>query len=531
LVEIKNLKFFKYIILSGAIMKKWFKYLMILLIVPIAFLVAGCTGKNAEAISIKDIKKTDTIGELVDVYTITYTNGKTDNFTIVNGEDGLNLYNNITINDLYNQVKGSKPAGYTLIDFIDEYLDIKLDTNAVASANALRSAVSIFVEHKITIPDYSNPIQFNPLSGYTYGIKNSVAWGAGAGVIYELDKQKGDAYIITNYHVCYSSEVNAIDGIATRFTTYIYGAETIDLADLYYLGNYNNKNTDYADKFEFDNEGLPVIDYGFGAIEAEYIGGSESYDIAVLKVTGSEVLKNSDCKEVDIYDSNNVTAGASAIAVGNPDACGISVTNGVVSVDSEYVSFEIGNSAVNLREFRIDTPVNPGNSGGGLFDGFGRLIGIVNGRTKDTSIQNINYAIPSNIAIGVAECIIDTCDGIDRKLNRVLVGISLQTINSKAYYDDETGLMNIVETVAIGNVNQNSLAEELGLNVGDVITSVKIVKEDEVIEKDIKRSFALSDAMLLVRVGDSVIFSYSRNGVEGTFVTTALTEDYFIEIK
>ncbi len=509
-------------------MKKFAKYILIIFIVPVMILCTGCFG-GFEAVSIKDISKTDSVG-VVDTYTVTYTNGKTEKFTIVNGEDGANLYNNITINDLYNQVKEHKPAGYTLIDFIDEYLDIQIDSTAIASSHALRSAVSIFVEHEISIPDYNNPIKYNPLKGYTYGVKNSIGWGAGAGVIYDIDKENGDAYIITNYHVCYSNSVNARDGIATRFTIYTYGAETLDIEDLYYLPYYNKDCKKYYSKFNYDAKGLPIIDYGYGAIEAEYVGGSEQYDIAVLKVTNSDVLKDSDCLAVDIYNSDLVTAGSNAIAVGNPDACGISVTDGVVSVDSEYIAVEISDSAVYLREFRIDTPVNSGNSGGGLFDGFGRLIGIVNAKTTDTSIENMSYAIPSNIATRVAQTIIDTCDGVDRKMNRVLIGVGLEAIGSKGYYDATTGLMRIKETVAVSSVENKSVADNIGLDLGDIITSISIVKPTETIDVTINRTFTLVDAMLLVREGDCVTFNYIRKGIEGKATTTALTSQNFIEI-
>lgn len=512
-------------------MKKFVKCLMIMLLLPIALVFVACDNKDTDGVvSIKDIERTGSIGEVVDVYTITYTNGETDTFTIVNGQDGLNLYQNITVNDLYNQVKDQKHPGYTLLDFIDEYLDIQLDSSAIASAQALRSAVSIFVEHEVQITDYDVLIQ-NPGGYYTYGNKKSIAWGAGAGVIYNLDKTTGDAYIITNYHVCYSSSALAEDGIATRFTTYIYGAESIDLYDLTCLSYYNNNNSQYKNLFEYDVDGLPIIDYGYGAIDAEYVGGSESYDIAVLKVTNSEVLKNSDCLAIDIKNSDDVTAGSTAIAVGNPDACGIAVTNGVISVDSEYIQVQI-DSVVVLREFRIDTPVNPGNSGGGLFDGKGRLIGIVNAKTTDTSVENMSYAIPANVATRIAQSIIDNCDGIKRNTNRVLIGISLETTNSRAYYDNKTGLMTIKEEVSVASVEEDSLASEIGLKIGDVITGVEIVRAaGERVSIDINRVFTLIDAMWLVREGDSIIFNYTRGGTEGSVATQALIKDNFIDIN
>ena len=389
--------------------------------------------------------------------------------------------------------------------------------------------MSIFVEHEIEITDYDVLIK-HPDGYYTYDNKKSIAWNAGAGVIYNLNKETGDAYIVTNYHVCYSGGTLAEDGIAKRFTTYVYGAESIDLYDLTCLKYYNDDCVKYKDLFEYDVDGLPIIDYGYGAIEAEYVGGSEAYDIAVLKVTNSEVLKNSDCLAVDVKDSDDVTAGSTAIAVGNPDASGIAVTNGVISVESEYIQVQIDNVVV-LREFRIDTPVNPGNSGGGLFDSKGRLIGIVNAKTNDTSVENMSYAIPSNVAMRVAQSIIDNCDGTDRKTTRVLVGITIEPTNSKAYYNPSPGLMEIKEEVSISSVVKDSLAESIGLKIGDVLTSVEIVGDEGSMEIDINRTYSLIDAMLLVRVGDSVIFNYTRAGVEGAVETAILTSDNFIDIN
>ena len=511
-------------------MKKIFKYLMVALIVPVACLFGGCSVKD-KPVSIQSITKTDSVG-VVDTYTITYTNGKTEQFTIVNGQNGENLYTNITINDLYDEVKDTKPAGYTLIDFIDEYLDIQVDTNAIASAKALRSAVSIYVEHEIEIVDYNNKIS-STQSIYgeeiTYGFKDSITWGGGSGVIYDLDKTTGDAYIITNYHVCFNAEANALDGIATRFTIYTYGSESLDLNQLNYLYYYNLNCKEYGYLFEqYDENGFPVLDYGYGAIEAEYVGGSATYDIAVLKVSGSELLKNSDCLATDVYNSDLVDVGSTAIAVGNPGGAGISTTKGVISVDSEYISSE----TTVLREFRIDTPVNSGNSGGGLFDGFGRLIGIVNAKTTDSvTYENMGYAIPSNIATRVADCIIDMCNGVTRQFSKAVIGMSLNTDSSQGKYDETTGTMKIVEVVSIDEITHNSVADKIGLDVGDILTSVEIIKPDETIVVTADRLFKVIDIILLVRDGDCVKFNYTRDGVAGSATTPILTiADHFFII-
>ncbi len=511
-------------------MKKLAKILLMLVIVPCAYVCTGCFGSGA---TIDGIEKTSSNG-IVDTYTITYSDGSTSEYTVTNGKDGEELYQDITINDLYEEVKATKGEGYTLIDFINEYLDVKVDSGAVASSNALRSAVSIYTEHKVSIPDYNN------VTGYTqtpfgtqisYGVKNSVTWGAGAGVIFDINKEQGDAYIITNYHVCFSKDVLATDGIGTRFTCYLYGGETIDLADLNNISLYNSNNKTYGNLFEYDINGLPIIDYGYGAINAEFIGGSEDYDIAVLKVSESEVIKNSDAKAVEVENSDEVIAGSTAIAIGNPDASGIAVTDGVVSVDSEYIQVTIDSTPVTLREFRIDTPVNSGNSGGGLFNSYGELIGIVNAKTSDTSIENMSYAIPSNIAINMANSIIDNCDGVNRKTSKVLVGITVEATNSRGFYDLETGLMKITQDVKINKINDNSIASHIGLKAGDIIDSIDIIRGEQIISEEINRLFTLIDAMLNVRIGDNVRFNYTRSGISGSATTPVLDSTAFTSVK
>ena len=71
-----------------------------------------------------------------------------------------------------------------------------------------------------------------------------------------------------------------------------------------------------------------------------------------------------------------MAVGDSAIAIGNAQGYGVSASCGIVSVDSEYITMTAadGRTSVSFRVFRVDTAVNSGNSGGGLFDGQCRLI-------------------------------------------------------------------------------------------------------------------------------------------------------------
>ena len=243
-----------------------------------------------------------------------------------------------------------------------------------------------------------------------------MATGAGAGVIYQLDKDRGDAFIITNYHVVHNADSTSSDGIAEELVIFLYGME-----------------------------------YNEYAISAEYVGGSSVYDIAVLRVNNSDVLRSSSAVAATIADSSEVSILQTAIVIGNPEALGLSATVGAINVDSEYIEMELSTGEKGqMRVMRVDAAVNEGNSGGGLYDKSGNLIGIVNAKIISSSVDNMGYAIPSNIAIGVAQSIIDYCYGTsNRSMYKCLIGITLVTDSSSCVYDTETGKVMIRETVAI----------------------------------------------------------------------------------
>ena len=309
---------------------------------------------------------------------------------------------------------------------------------------------------------------------------------AGAGVIYKLNKEEGSAYIITNYHVVYDSSSNTANHVSDNITVFLYGQEY----------------TEYA-------------------IPATYIGGSMAYDLAVLKVEGSRVLAESSAMEAEFSDSNQVALLDTAIAIGNPEGEGISATVGVVNVDSEYLEMTgaDGYTTVEMRVMRIDTAVNSGNSGGGLFNRQGQVIGIVNAKMANSSVDNIGYAIPSNVAKYIAENIIYYCDGTDKEsVYRCIVGITVVSANARVDYDVESGRVHKLEDVVIDSVNAGSMAEGL-LMKGDLIKSITV----DGAEYSVTRIFMVVDSMLNARVGSEVIVRIVRDGEE-TSITVPITE-------
>ena len=128
--------------------------------------------------------------------------------------------------------------------------------------------------------------------------------------------------------------------------------------------------------------------------EAKLAGSDAESDIALLKIEATGLafagMGNSDALKV----------GQEIVVIGNPlGRLGGSVTNGIVSALDREVSIE--GEAMNLLQ--TNAAVNPGNSGGGLFNLAGELVGIVNAKTSGTGIEGIGFAIPINDALAVAK--------------------------------------------------------------------------------------------------------------------------------
>ena len=351
-----------------------------------------------------------------------------------------------------------------------------------AAGKALLSAVSVRCTFKTTA--YGTTYQ----PGATASREKS---SAGSGVIYKLDKNKGEAYIITNYHVVYYNQSNTENGISDNITVYLYGQES----------------NEYA-------------------IPATYVGGSMNYDLAVLKVDGSKIIAESNAAAVSFADSNNVAVLDQAIAVGNPEALGISATLGYINVDSEYIQMEgaDGVTAIQIRVMRMDTAVNGGNSGGGLFNNRGELIGIVN--AKLTNSENMSYAIPSNFVKYVAENILYYCDGTNNEnVYRCYLGITVQASRLYTEYDEANGKLHKREDVGVVSVSDGSLAKGV-IEVGDIINSITV----DGVTYDVDRMYIVTDSMLNARVGSLVTVNVTRGG-KSIDVNITITESSMALIK
>jgi serine protease Do len=128
---------------------------------------------------------------------------------------------------------------------------------------------------------------------------------------------------------------------------------------------------------------------------ATVIGTDSSADIALIKINASNLTS------AVIGDSSKLTTGEKAVAIGNPlGTLSGTVTEGIISATARNIT--INGQKMNLVQ--TSAQVSPGNSGGGLFNKYGELIGIVESKSSSsTNAEGLGFAVPSNKALSVAE--------------------------------------------------------------------------------------------------------------------------------
>lgn len=410
----------------------------------------------------------------------------------------------LDIEEIYSSAVENGYTG-TYLEFLKEYLssdgDIVINQNtyseSTVNTDIFFSTVAIVAESMQTTTSSTSKDPFWGIGGTTQTTTSKLT-SAGSGIIYKLDKDSGTAYIITNYHVVYNASADSDSFISPNMGIYLYGGK--------YLDDYSSTD-----------------DYSSFNITATYVCGSMQNDLAVIKVENNEFIKNSSLKEVTFGNSNNISAGDKVYALGNPMGSGLSLTSGIVSVDSEYISLTAADetTTITIREIRTDTELNHGNSGGGLYNAAGELIGIVNaGKDEDSGYSGINYALPSTHIKAVVESMLYNynADGSTAPTKAVL-GVTTTIYSSKAEYIAEEDRVKIVETVKVTEVTEDSISDGK-LEVGDVLNSITV----NGVTTQIERQYIPIDVLYTVHKGDTVVVNVTRNG-ESLDVTFTFSDD------
>ncbi|MBQ2756282.1 MAG: trypsin-like peptidase domain-containing protein [Oscillospiraceae bacterium] len=190
--------------------------------------------------------------------------------------------------------------------------------------------------------------------------------------------------------------------------------------------------------------------------DATLVGTDDVVDIAVVKIDAQNL------PYVTFGDSDTIQVGEPSIVIGNPlGEFGNSLTSGVIS----GLDREITIDDETMMLIQTDAAVNPGNSGGGMFNAKGELIGVVVAKSIGTDVEGIGFAIPCNdVSLVVADLI-----EYGYVTGRPQIGIEIVEINN-AMTAMRYGVNRL--GVYISNVEVDSAAYEAGLRIGDCIIAI-----------------------------------------------------------
>ncbi len=441
----------------------------------------------------------------------------------INGADGQDGKDgqDVSVYDLYEAAKSIEGnENLTLDEFLKQYLSY--DSQTLEQAAALQASINrsllsgVSVLSRFTYNDTLAYAEGGVLSfggGTAIGKPDYHLFALGAGVIVDLDKETGDAYVVTNCHVIYDD--SSKETFSKEVYLFLYGQDTEGVNfDIDGYCTYNGKRVYYkaddGNEYYLPDQQL-LNDEGY-SIPATVIGASVTYDIALLKVSASDVLKNSPAAAASFANAEDVFMGQQVYAVGNPRGYGMSATAGIISKDSEEIVINMSevdeDSVYNYRVIRTDAAINGGNSGGGLYNASGELIGIVNSKSVSDDIDNMGYALPASNVKRLWLLMRDAYLGGNNKsgVNRAFPVADYEIAGTSSYYNKTTGLVEIEEKVKVIRGGGN-------LQNGDIIKNVKILNGESVVEDlQVTRMYHFEDALLSVRNGYNVTVTVSRGG-------------------
>jgi serine protease Do len=185
--------------------------------------------------------------------------------------------------------------------------------------------------------------------------------------------------------------------------------------------------------------------------KAKVLGADRSSDIAVLKIDGHAL------PTVALGNSDQLGVGDYVLAIGQPFGLEETATAGIVSAKGRSLP---GDGYVPF--IQTDAAVNPGNSGGPLFDANGTVVGI-NSQiyTNSGGYQGVSFAIPINLAVQIKDQIVKT-----GKVAHSRLGVEVQTLDQSLADSFKLPTPN---GALVAKVEPDSAAAKAGVKVGDVI--------------------------------------------------------------
>ncbi len=215
-----------------------------------------------------------------------------------------------------------------------------------------------------------------------------------------------------------------------------------------------------------DTEELTVQFVEGTELEAVVKGTDSGMDLAVIAVP-LDSIPSSTLSQITIAtlgDSDSLTVGEPAIAIGNALGYGQSVTTGVISALDREIELSTGSTGTFIQ---TDAAINPGNSGGALLNIKGEVIGINSNKIGGTTIEGMGYAIPISAAKPIiAELMLKETRSKVSEDERGYLGISGISVTS-----DVSSVYGMPQGVYVAQVYDGSAAAAAGLQRGDIITA------------------------------------------------------------
>lgn len=320
------------------------------------------------------------------------------------------------------------------------------DTSLSSDAQAVIDSLKNETTHTV-----SGNIEYNSDGTYAYTrdlvaqVKDSIVYievyvtyrgqetlyGAGSGIVIS-----SDGYIITNAHV----------------------AENDDYPVSKLVVNVNTTDPNTGDSIS-------------NSYTAELIGSDTDTDLAVLKIDATDLTA------AKLGDSDKLSLGDDVVVIGNPLGLETSVAKGVVSGLNRQVYDDNSVSAI-----QTDTAINSGNSGGGLFNMYGEVVGVVNMKLVNNNAENLGFAITINDAKTVISDLISK----GYVTGRPILGITCLQVS-----DYLGAIQGMTPGLLVTDIDSSLAISKSELVVGDTITAIngtQVRSVDEVSEviKDMK---------------------------------------------
>lgn len=224
---------------------------------------------------------------------------------------------------------------------------------------------------------------------------------------------------------------------------------------------------------------------------ATVVGSDVRNDLALIKIDSAGL------RPATLGDSDMVTVGEDVIAIGNPlgELRGTS-TSGIISALNREVAVESNTMTL----LQTDAAISPGNSGGGLFNASGALIGLVNAKASSENTEGLGFAIPVN---SVKEIISDLMD-LGYVRGRAYLGVYTQNVTMQQSFGFGGYFGGSENCVQVSQVIAGSAAAQAGILVGDLLLAVD--------GKEISSNSVLSSLIGAYNAGDTATITIQRNG-------------------